>query len=528
MRHTPRIILFLIIVSAFFSGISCRTRTSEVVTIVTSDSFSGLDTLSTTGTDAAADRIRTLMFNSLVKKNEKFEYVGDLAKEIKISDDNLGVTFLLQDNVKFHNGKPLTATDVKYTLDSLFQANGYKAGSFYDTVADETDPEKKKTIRTAHITGMEIPDSKTLVIKVARPALVNQLLSNLVTIPIIPEGTIEQQKTAPLGTGAFKFVKFDQVNNLVELEAYPEYWEGAPKIQKLNVRTVTDANSLQAEFQSGRVDIAPNPSNFSADTYNSLKQNPNLQVVQTEGSNVRYIGFNVQNKPISDVNLRQAIAYAIDREKIINDLLSGQAKVAHSILPESSWAFSPGTKYTFDPAKAKQLLQQSGYKGEIIKFKVAAGNTAISQYAQVIQNSLKEVGINAEIETLENNTLLEQLAKGQFEMNTSQWVGGNQDPIFLRDLFASNETPEKKKNGRNRSRYTNPDFDKIVQEAVDTVDKARALELYTKAQEIVSRDLPLFPLWYPSNMVVASKRIGNIKINPSGDWGFVKDLTVTN
>jgi peptide/nickel transport system substrate-binding protein len=508
-----------------FAGAGCRARTGgEVVTIVTSDSFSGLDTLSATGTDAAADRVRTLMFNSLVKKNEKFEYVGDLAKEIKTGEDNLTVTFTLPENVKFHNGKVLTSADVKYTFDALFQAQGYKAGSFYDTVPDPADPEKKKTIRQAHIAALETPDARTVVIRVARPALVNQLLANLVTIPIIPEGTIEQQKTSPLGTGAFKFIRFDQLNNLVELEAFPDYWEGAPKIKKLNVRTITDANSLQAEFQSGRVDIAPNPSNFSADTYNLLKQNPSLQVVQSEGSNVRYIGFNVQSKPLADVNLRQAIAYAIDREKIINDLLNGQARVAHSILPESSWAYAPGTEYSFDQARARQLLQQSGYRGEVIKFKVAAGNTAISQYAQVIQNSLKEVGINAEIETLENNTLLEQLAKGQFEMNTSQWVGGNQDPIFLRDLFASNFTPDK--GGRNRSRYVNPEFDRIIQEAVDTLDKAKARELYVRAQEIVSRDLPLLPLWYPSNLVVATKRIGNIKINPSGDWGFVKDLTV--
>ena len=195
--------LFLIIICGLFFAGSCRGRNSDAVTIVTSDSFSGLDTLTNTGTDAAADRIRTLMFNSLVKKNENFEYVGDLAKEIKAADDNLTVTFSLHDNVKFHNGKALTSADAKYTLDALFQASGNKAGSFYDTVQDESDPEKKKTKRVAHITSIETPDANTLVIKVARPALVNQLLSNLVAIPIIPEDTIEQQKTSPLGTGAF-------------------------------------------------------------------------------------------------------------------------------------------------------------------------------------------------------------------------------------------------------------------------------------------------------------------------------------
>jgi peptide/nickel transport system substrate-binding protein len=226
--------------------------------------------------------------------------------------------------------------------------------------------------------------------------------------------------------------------------------------------------------------------------------------------------------------LRQAIAYAIDREKIVNYLLGGQAKVAHSILPENSWAFNAGTHYTFDQAKARQLVQESGYNGEQVKFQIASGNNAVSQYAQEIQNQLRDAGINAQIENLELNTLLEQFKQGQFQMTTSEWIGGNQDPIFLRDLFATGETPEKKNGGRNRSRYSNPEFDKIVQEAVDTVDKTKAKELYTRAQEIVSRDLPLFPLWYPSNIVVANKRVGNIKINPSGDWSFIKDLTLEN
>jgi peptide/nickel transport system substrate-binding protein len=517
MSFTRRIFLFTAIISSLFFIFSCRTATGDAVTIVTSDKFSGLDTLSTTSPDAAADRVRNLIYNSLVKKNEKFEYVGDVAQDIQIGGDNLTVTFILRDNVKFHNGKVLTSADVKYTLDALFQANGYKAGSFFDNVNGQ---------KEAHITSIETPDEKTLVIKVRRTALVNQLLANLVTIPIIPEGSLEQQKTSPIGTGPFKFLRFDQVNSFVELEGNPDYFEGAPNIKKLNVKTVTDANALQAELQTGRVDIVPNPRNFSADTLALLKQNPNLQVVQTDGSNVRYIGFNVTAKPLDNLKLRQAIAHAVNREKIVGDLLAGQAKVAHSILPENSWAYTGGTVYNYDPARAKQLVQESGYKGELIQFKIAAGSSAVNQYAQVIQDSLREVGVNAEIVPLELNTLLEQFKQGQFQMTTSEWIGGNQDPIFLRDLFASTEFPEKKPGGRNRSRYSNPELDKIVQEAVDTVDKAKAAELYKRAQEIVSRDLPLFPLWYPSNIVVATKRLGNININASGDWSFIKDVTV--
>ncbi|HVE55926.1 MAG TPA: ABC transporter substrate-binding protein [Pyrinomonadaceae bacterium] len=528
MRFSGRTFLFFIILTGLIFTISCRERKTDAVTIALTEKFGGLDTLSNTGTDAAADRVRTLIYNSLVKKNDKFEYVGELG-DYKVGDDNLTVTFTLKDNIKFHNGKVLDSADVKYTFDALFTANGAKAGSFYDAVPDETDPEKKKTKRVPHLAEpIATPDAKTVIFKVSRPELVNQLLSNFVTIPIIPAGTIEQQKTAPIGTGAFKFVSFDAVNSFVQLEAFADYWEGAPKIAKLNVKTVPDANALQNELLSGAVDISPNPTILSPDALKAIGDSGSLKVERFPGSNIQYIGFNTQISPFNNVKVRQAIAYAIDREKIINQLLSGQAKIAYSILPEDSWAFTTGTKYAYDPAKAKQLLQEAGYKGEVVKFKYASGNQAVNQYSQVIQSSLKDVGLNVELETLEPQTLLESLKNGQFQMNTSIWIGGNQDPIFYRDLFASTDFPEKKLNGRNRARYSNPEFDKIIEEAVKTVDKTKAKELYAKAQEIVSNDLPLFPLWYPSSMVISTKRIGNVKINPSGDWSFVKDLTVSN
>ncbi len=525
MRFSGRTFLFLILLTGFLFTISCRQTTSDAVTIALTEKFGGLDTLSSTGTDAAADRVRNLIYNSLVKKNEKFEYVGELG-DYKVGDDNLTITFTLRDNVKFHNGNALNSADVKYTFDALLTANGAKAGSFYDSVPGETDPQKKRVLHFAE--PIATPDAKTVVFKVTRTELVNQLLSNLVAIPIIPAGTIEQQKTAPVGTGAFKFVSFDSVNNFVQLEAFPDYWEGAPKIAKLNVKTVPDANSLQNELLSGAVDIAPNPTILSPDAVNAMDKSGSLKVERFTGSNIQYIGFNTQTAPFNNAKIRQAIAYAINREKIINELLSGQAKIAYSILPEESWAYTTGTKYGYDPAKAKQLLQEAGYKGEVIKFKYAAGNQAVNQYSQVIQESLKEVGLNVELETFEPQTLLDQLKNGQFQMNTSSWIGGNQDPIFYRDLFASTDTPERKSNGRNRARYSNPEFDKLIEEAVRTVDKNKARELYAKAQEIISTDLPLLPLWYPSSMVISTKRISNVKINPSGDWSFVKDVTVTN
>jgi peptide/nickel transport system substrate-binding protein len=517
--------LILFIIGLVFSN-ACRSRISDdFVTVALPEKFSSFDTLTTDKSDAAAERVRNLMFNSLVRKNEKFEYIGELAREIKPSEEGKIITFVLQDNVKFHNGKDFTSADVKYTFDRLLSAHRenkpdkpYKAAAFYETGENK--------VNTPHIVSIETPDPKTVVFTLSRAALQNQLMSNLVAIPIIPEGTVEQQRNSPVGSGAFKFVSFDASQNIVELAANENYWEGTPKVKKIRVKTIPDANSLQAELQSGSVDIAPLPSNLSPDTLKSLGSNPNLKVEQFNGSNIQYLQFNTQAAPVNNAKLRQAIAYAIDREKIIKELLLGQASIAHSILPVASWAYNAGTQYNYDPAKAKQLLQESGYKGEPIIFKFAAGGMATNQYAQVIQQSLSQNGINVEIETLERNAFLKQLGLGQYQISTSIWVGGNQDPIFLNDLFTTKKIPDGDKVACcNRSRYSNQEVDKLIEEAFNSTDRNKAKELYFRAQEIISTDVPMLPLWYPANMVVANKRISNIKISPSGDWSFIKDIT---
>ncbi|MCE7963480.1 MAG: ABC transporter substrate-binding protein [Acidobacteria bacterium ACB1] len=493
MKQKTFVLISLFALLFAIAATACRRRDAGVVTVALPEKFTAFDTITSTNSDAAAERVKNLMFNSLVKKDENFDYVGELAKEIKTSEDGLAITFVLRDGVKFHNGKELTSEDVKYTLD---------------------------------ITGIETPDAKTIVIKIARPSLKTTLLSNLVTIPIIPKDSAEQQKDKPLGSGPFKFVSLDSGQNIVEMEANADYWDGPPKIKKLRLKTITDANSLQAELQTGGVDIAPNPNNISADTIKSLSESPNLQVVQSEGSNIQYLILNVKTPVLDDVKIRKAIAYSIDREKIVRDLLLGQAKVASSVLPTQSWAYTPGTQYNYDPAKAKQLLAEAGYKGEPIVFKFGAGNLAVSQYAQILQSSMNDVGLNIRIETMDVNVLRKKLAQGDFELYTGVWIGGNQDPIFFRELFTTAKIPGPTASCCNRGRYSNPEVDQAVTAAIDSTDKEAAKVLYQKAWNLVSDDVPLLPLWYPANLVVATKRIGNIHINPSGDWGFLKDVTV--
>ena len=518
-------ILFLISALLLTLGASCRKR-SHTFVIALGDNIRTIDPIGSPSVDAASERVRALMFNSLVKKNEKFDYVGDLATEIKPSNDGTVFTFILRDGVKFHDGRTFSSADAKYTLDLVFSSSFAKSASFFEG----TGADKK-----SYIKSVEAPDPKTLVVTLSRPW--TGLLSNLVPIAIIPRDSYESQKTHPLGTGPFKFKNYDNSQQVVDLDANADYWEGAPHIPALRVRVIADTNALQAELRSGRVDIAPLPTSLSPDAIKQLGQDPNLQVLQFTGSNVNLLTFNVSQPPLNDVRVRQAIAYAVDRESLIRDLLLGQAKLAHSILPEESWAYVPGQTYSFDPGMAKKLLDEAGLKDpdgdgpqlrftKPVVFKVSGSSAAAKNYAGVIQNYLKNVGVPVSIETAELNTLFDELRRGNFQIFYGQWVGGNQDPIFLKDLFATSEIPTEARASRNRSRYSNKEVDALLDEAVNTFDREKAKQLYARVQEIVSREAPVLPLWYQANIVIARKNVGNIHVDASGDWRFVRELTV--
>ncbi len=521
-----RLRLFLLLVIVALTAVlplGCR-RTSNTFVIALGDNIRTIDPIGSPSVDAASERVRTLIFNSLVRKDEKFDYVGDLASDIKLSEDNLTFTFTLRDGVKFHDGRLFTSADAKYTLDLVFSSNFAKSASFFEGSGEN---------RKSYVRSVEAPDPATLVITTVKPW--TGLLSNLVPVAIIPKDSYESQKTHPLGTGFYRFLSYDNSQQVVDLEAFPEHWEGPANIKSVRVRVISDTNALQAELKSGRVSIAPLPTSLSPDAIKQMSEDPNLQVLQFNGSNVNLLTFNTAQPPLDNVKVRQAIGYGIDREGLIRDLLLGQAKIAHSIMPEESWAYHPGQTYSYDPARAKQLLDEAGFKdpdgdgpqlrfAKPVVFKISGSSVAARQYAGVIQNHLKDIGIPVSIETAELNTLFEQLKQGQFQIFYGQWVGGNQDPIFFRDLFASSEIPTQERPSRNRSRYRNPQLDALLNEAINTFEREKARALYLQIQDIVSGEVPVFPLWYQANIVIAKKNVQNIQVNASGDWGFVKNL----
>ncbi|HVG30318.1 MAG TPA: ABC transporter substrate-binding protein [Pyrinomonadaceae bacterium] len=474
--------------------------------------------------DAASERYRQLMFNSLMKKNERFEYVPELASNAQAAPDGLSVTFTLRDNVKFHNGKPLTSGDVKYTFEKMIASGSPKSASFFEGAGDARRP---------FITSLEAPDPRTVVFRLRKPWL--ELFSNLVPIGILPEGSFESQEQQPVGTGPYKFVSRNSAQQFVDFAAFDDYWEGAPAVKTLRVRVILDAGTQQAGLLSGEVDLAVNTA-LTPDTYVNLERSPNLQVVQSPGANVQYLNMNTENAPLNDARVRRAIAYAVDRESIIKNLLQNQARIAHSIVPPESWAYSAGKVYAYDPAQAKRLLDEAGLRDpdgdgarmrfdQPLVFKISATNAVGRQTAGIIQNALTSVGVPVQIETLEDNTMRDQVRKGQYHLTMGRWVGGNQDPIFLRDLFTF--LLGKGNYQFNRTRYSNSELDKVLAEATSTADRERARQLYARAQDIISDDVPTLPLWYWNNIVVAKKNVGSVSVPPSGDWTFVRNLTVT-
>src|SRR6266498_595319 len=196
-----RLLLLALIMAITPAG--CR-RHSDTFVIALGDNIRTIDPIGSPSVDAASERVRTLMFNSLVKKNEKFDYVGELAANITKSDDCLTYTFTLHDGVKFHDGRGLTSADAKYTLEKVFSSNFAKSASFY-----EGSGENKKT----YIKSVEAPDAKTVVVTLTKPWV--GLLSNLVPVAIIPKDSYDSQKDHPLGSGPFKFIHYDSSQQVI-------------------------------------------------------------------------------------------------------------------------------------------------------------------------------------------------------------------------------------------------------------------------------------------------------------------------
>jgi len=415
--------------------------------------------------------------------------------------------------VRFHSGKPLTSQDVKYTFDSL------RDGSLVSP--------KASTFQL--IRSMETPDELTIVFRLKEPYA--GFLWNLTNggIGIVPNGSGKDFQRNPIGSGPYRFISYSHEEELL-LEANRDYFRGAPAANRLRFKVVPDATTRALELRKGSIDIGQNV--LTPDFVKALEREPHLRVAAVHGTNYQYIGLNLKDPVFQDKRVRKAIAYAIPREEIIRYYWRGLVTPASSLLPPNHWAYEPDVEhYSYNPKKACQLLDEAGWKdpdgsGPLPRFKLTF-KTSIEessrQVAAIIQQSLKQAGIEVDLRSYEFGTFYSDIVRGNFQMYSLRWIGGNNDPDLFERAFHSREVPPK---GYNRGRYENPEVDQLLDYARQEPNQEKRRTAYSRVQKILAEDLPYISLWYMDTVCVYSRRLSDIELSPAGNFDFVQNLQI--
>ncbi|HTQ60588.1 MAG TPA: ABC transporter substrate-binding protein [Candidatus Solibacter sp.] len=505
-----RLPIIFLILALTFSFLSCSNKPdANTLVMIIESSPSNLDPR--VGIDAFSERIDNLIFDDLLSRGDDLNVAPGLAERWDIPDP-LTYVFHLHRGAKFHDGRPLTSRDVKWTFDSLLQ------GKIRST----------KAAVYKFVDRIETPDDGTVIFHMKESDAT--LLWNLSdgAMGIVPYGSGDEMTLRPIGSGPFKFVSAETDREVV-LERNDDYWGKKAKLERVRFAVVPDETTEALELRKGSGDVAIN-SYLTPDTIVTLARDPNLQVERGAGTRLAYLGFNLRDPILKDVRVRQAIAYGLDRRPMIEYLWRGEAEPARSILPTQSWAYNPDLPdYQHDPEKAKRLLDAAGYPAvNGVRFHITMKtstdpNTRLM--VAVMQQQLREVGIVLDIRSFEFATFFSDVQHGAFQMYGLRWIGGNEDPDIFEYAFHSSKFPP---NGANRDYYSNQRVDALIDEARQQIDPKARKPLYAEVQSILAQDLPYINLWYLDNVLVHTKRVQNLKLNPAGNYDFLRTAELSS
>ncbi len=486
--------------------------------------------INTTGTSFDAARP---VYNKLVEFAPGTTTAGPaLAESYDVSADGLTITFKLRKGVKFHSGvngftptRELNADDVIWSFGRMWKADHpyakVSAGS-YDYFNDMSMPDLLASIEKGG-------DDLTVVIKLNKPnaPIIANLAMDFATIHsaeyadyLMKKGTPEQFDQIPVGTGAFSFVAY-QKDAVIRFKANADYFGGKPKIDDLIYAITPDATARYAKLKADecQVMIAPNPADLEA-----MGKEANINLMSQAGLNIGYMAMNAQKPPFDKVEVRQAIAMAIDRGAILKEIYQGAGQQAKNPIPPTMWSYDESTvDIPYDPAKAAEMLKAAGVTNlqtDLWWMPVQRPyNPNAKRMAEMVQADLAKVGITATLVSYEWGEYRKRLQAGEHQMGFLGWTGDNGDPDnFLAVLLGCNK--EGKPAVQNIPKWCDATFQAAIVKAAEVTDQAERTKLYQEAQKIVAAQTPWLNIAHSTVFEPISKKVIGYKISPFGTHEF--------
>jgi peptide/nickel transport system substrate-binding protein len=456
-------------------------------------------------------RILMNVYDGLVRyKDGTLETEPALAKSWTISDDGLTYTFTLRDGIKFHDGSPLTAEAVKFNFDRMlddkhpYHDTGPFPLSFFFSAIDSVTAKDKLTVE------FKLKDPYA-------PFLSN--LAYPTGLIVSPEAVKKYGKDFgrhPTGTGAYEFAEWES-NSKVVVTRNEDYWDGAPSLEAVIFRPITDANTRVAEMLSGGIDMMVE---VPPDNVATFQSDAAFSMYEQAGPHVWFLILNAKEGPFADKRVRQAINYAIDKKALVENVLQGTAAIAAGPTPPAfSWAYNDSLQpYPYDPDKARKLIKEAGQEGAELTFYVTEGGSGMLDpvpMGAAIQADLAKVGFKVKIETYEWNTFLGKVnpgLEGKADMAEMAWMTNDPDTLPYLAL-RTGAWPDK--GGFNSGYYSNKKVDELLEKARSSTDQAERAKLYKQMQEIVHDDAPWAFIANWKQNAVTSAQVKNFKLQPS-------------
>lgn len=463
-------------------------------------------------TDAQASRIDPLIYSRLFYIDPDCNIAPDLARTLE-TPDPLTYVVKIRDDAVFHDGRRLTSDDVRFTFEFVKNPeNLAPSASEYELLK-----------------SIETPDATTVVFHLSEPfpPFIHKLKKGIVPRHLV-ESRGKDFAEQPVGSGPFVFESMAP-GEYVRLRANRDYYGGVPRVEEVLFRVIANDTTRMLELKKGGIDLIQNA--LPPYALKFFDRQEGLKIVEAEGVNYSYMGFNLEDPVLSDVRVREAISRAIDRETIIRYSLKGTATPATGVISPLLWAHNPDLpRFDYDPAYSKQLLDEAGHPdpdgdGPALRMSFSyktSTNKLANEIAEVIREQLRQVGIGMEKRSYEWGTFFADIKSGNFTLYTLTWVGLT-DPDFLSVILHSNNVPPK---GANRGRYSNPAVDRLLDASRVETDQSERKRIYGEVQRLAAEDLVYVSLWHHRNVVVMKEGITGFEIYPLGDYISLKDVHV--